>query len=338
MNIKDIAEKLGVSTATVSRALNDQPGVSREMREVIIKTATQLGYSPNHYARGLATRVSQTIGFVVDKHQNSFVDDPFYPLIMAGAEDFLSQYDYHILVTTLDEQMTQPDQLSIINRGIVDGLILAGPFIPTQFVISLTGRKMPFVLVDNSLTQQVVNCVLNDDEGGGYTSAMHLVEHGHKQIVFLSGPMEWVSNRERLRGYKRAMEESGLEEYILQGKETTISSGEAMMKEALEKWPDLTAACAINDSVAIGAIHAATTVGRKVPEDLAVMGFDDISWAIANRPALSTIRVFKQQIGYLAAQCLLSTINDPHMSPVKTNVSTELVIRDSCGCYSASQT
>ena len=337
MNIKEIAKKLGVSTATVSRALNDQPGVSQEMREMIIKTATQLEYLPNHYARGLATRVSQTIGFVVDKTRNTFSDDPFYPLIMAGAEDFLSQYDYHILVTTLDEQITQPNQLSIINRGIVDGLILAGPFIPVQFIISLIGSNIPFVLVDNTLSQQVVNCVLNDDEGGGYASAMHLIEHGHQRIAFLSGPKEWVSNRERLRGYKRAMEESGLEEYVLQGTETTISSGEAMMKQALEKWSDLTAVCAINDSVAIGAIRAAIPAGRRIPDDLAVMGFDDISWAIANQPSLSTVRVFKQQIGYLAAQCLISTIHDPHLSPVKTCVTTELVIRDTCCCHSTAQ-
>jgi len=149
--------------------------------------------------------------------------------------------------------------------------------------------------------------------------------------VCLSGPREWVSNRERARGYRRAMEETGLEPLTIHGSETTIASGEKMIQQALDRWPDLTAVSAVNDSVAIGAIRAAARLGSRTPDDLSVVGFDDISWASMNEPPLSTVHVFKRRMGELAAQLLLDCIQNPNAAPVKTLVSTELVLRESCG-------
>jgi len=254
-------------------------------------------------------------------------------LIMAGAEDYLSKIGYHILVNTINDQTTQLEQLAIIkNDGFVDGLILAGPFIPASLITRLAVSSLPFVLVDNCLTQKAVNCVLSDDEGGAYEATCHLIWHGHRHIVFLSGPTEWVSSRERMRGYRRAMEENGLEPLILCGKETTLKSGAELMKQALDKWGNLTAVSAVNDSMAIGAIRKANKLGRKIPTDLAVIGFDDISLASVNQPRLSTMRIFKQRMGCLAAECLTANIKDPNLPPTKILVSNELVIRESCGC------
>lgn len=333
MGIKEIASKLGVSTATVSRALNDRPGVSQELRNKILALANEDGYAPNMHGRGLATSISQTIGFIVNKSNHTFWEDPFYPLIMAGAEDYLSKNGYHILVNTINDHTTQLEQVAIIkNDGFVDGLILAGPFIPASFITRLAGSGLPFVLVDNSLSQKAVNCVLSDDENGAYDATSHLIWHGHHHIVFLSGPTEWVSSRERMRGYRRAMEENGLEPLILCGKETTLKSGAELMEQALDKWSNITAVNAANDSMAIGAIREADKLGRNIPTDLAVMGFDDITLASVNQPRLSTMRVFKQRMGCLAAECLIANIKDPKLPPTKILVSTELVIRESCGC------
>ena len=337
MDLKQIAKQVGVSTATISRVLNDQPGVSSEVREKVIKAAAEANYHPNQLARSLVTSKSQTIGFIVHKEKYAFSDDPFYPLILSGVEDYLTQNGYHILITLLDEKEKQPQNLPIINQRLVDGLILAGPFIQASSIMSIASTGIPFVLVDNSLSQYPVNCVLTDDEGGAYSGVHHLIEeHHHKKITFLSGPNEWVSNRERLRGYERAMQEFGLEARVIHAEETTISSGEAMMQQALNKWSDLTAVCGVNDSVAIGAIRAAAKQGRSTPHDLAVMGFDDISWAAANQPSLSTVKIFTQRMGYLAAQCLLNSIQQPGLPPTKTLVTTELVIRESCGCQEKS--
>jgi DNA-binding LacI/PurR family transcriptional regulator len=329
---KEIAERLGVSIATVSRTLNDQPGVSPEVRARILSAASDMGYVPAIPARSLATSITQTVAFVVHKANQIGAEDPFYPIIMAGAEAYLSQHNYHILLTVLDDHtMERPQRFSVISQRRVDGLILAGPQISAPFVLGMVATGVPFVLVDNCLSQTSVNCILNDDEGGAYAATCHLLEHGHTRVVFLSGPQGWVSNRERSRGYRRAMQEAHLEPSILHGSETTISSGEEMMGQALARWADLTAVCAVNDSVAIGAIRTAARLGRHTPGDLSVVGFDDISWAQVNDPQLTTVHVFKRRMGQLAAQRLLDCIQNPDAAPVKSLVSAELVIRHSCG-------
>ncbi|MGD9048264.1 MAG: LacI family DNA-binding transcriptional regulator [Anaerolineae bacterium] len=327
---KELARRLNVSIATVSRALNDQPGVSPDVRQQILRLAKELGYSPDIRARSLATSFTHTVAFVVhDDH--AAVEDPFYPVIMAGAEAYLSQHNYHTLLTTVDEQvMARPRDFSVVNQKRVDGLILAGPDISASFILSLVATEIPLVLVDNCLLQTAVNCVLNDDEGGAYAATRCLLDHGHRRIVFLSGPQEWVSSRDRMRGYQRAVEEASLEALILHGTETTIDSGRDLMDQALERWPDLTAVCAVNDAVAIGAIRTAARAGRRIPEHLSAMGFDDIGWAAMNEPPLSTVHVFKHRMGELAAQRLLDDIRNPDAPAAKTIVSTELVLRDSC--------
>ena len=329
---REIARKVGVSGATVSRTLNDLPGVRLPVRERILQTAGEMGYSPNGAARSLATSVTQTVAFVVHGNSHEANDDPFYPVIMAGAEAYLAQHNYHILLATLDDRtMERPQEFLPVSQRRVDGLILAGPEISAPFILSFIAADVPLVLVDNCLAQTEANCILNDDEGGAYSAARHLLEDGHTRIAFLSGPQEWVSNRQRARGYQRALEEAGLEPLILRGSETTIASGEQMMRQALECWPDLTAVFAVNDSVAIGAILSAAGLGRQTPQDLAVFGFDDIRWAAINRPPLSTVHVFKRHMGQLAAQCLMDQIQNPDRAPVKTVISTRLVLRESCG-------
>jgi len=329
---REIARRLGVSVATVSRALNDQPGVSAEVRARVLEMAREMGYRPNVPARSLATATTQTAAFVVHKAGHAVNDDPFYPIIMTGAEAYLSQHGYHILLTTLDDRtMARPGEFPVIGQGLVDGLILAGPDIAPAFIVSMIAAGVPLVLVDNCLSQTAVNCVLNDDEGGAYTATRHLLEHGHTDVVFLSGPEEWVSNRERARGYCRAMEEARLEPLVVYESETTIASGERALRRALEARPGLTAICAVNDSVAIGAIRAAARMGLSTPGDLAVVGFDDISWAQMNDPPLTTVHVFKRRMGELAAQRLLDCIRNPDAAPAKVLVSTELILRESCG-------
>lgn len=328
---RDIARKLGLSIATVSRALNDQPGVSPEIRAQVLEAARELGYFPHLPARSLVTATTNTVAFVFHT-EHAASDDPFYPLIMTGAEAYLSQQGYHVLMSTIDDPvMENPHLFTPVSQGLVDGLILAGPTIAPSFILAMLSAGIPLVLVDNSLPQTPVNCVLNDDEGGAYAAARHLVEHGYSRIAFLSGPEEWVSNRERCRGYHRAMYEAGLEPIVVRERETTIASGERAMQRLLEEHPDVQAVCAVNDAVAIGAIRAAARMGRRTPQDLAVIGFDDISWAQLNDPPLSTVHVFKRQIGALAAQRLLDCIQNPDAPPVRVLVSTQLILRTSCG-------
>jgi DNA-binding LacI/PurR family transcriptional regulator len=133
-----------------------------------------------------------------------------------------------------------------------------------------------------------------------------------------------------MRGYQRAMEEAQLMARVLHGPETAIGSGRQLMSQALEQWPELSAVFAVNDAVAIGAIRTAARLGRRVPDDLSIIGFDDISWAAMNEPPLSTVHVFKRRMGELAGQCLLEHIRNPSSPPARTIVSTDLRHRESC--------
>jgi DNA-binding LacI/PurR family transcriptional regulator len=329
---KEVAEQLGVSVATVSRVLNDRPGVGPELRQKILDTLNEMDYTPNLTARGLAIAQTHAVAFVVHMSSQAAAGDPFYSTIMAGAEAYLARHNYHILLTTVEDQlMARPEAFSVIRQGRVDGLIVAGPDISPTFILHLLAAGVPLVLIDNCLAQSAVNCVLADNKGGMYDATRHLQEHEHGRIAFLSGPESWISNRERVQGYRQAMVEAGLEPLILHAEETTIAAGEALMQQALEQWPDVTAVGAVNDAVAIGAVRAANRLGRQVPEDLAVIGFDDITWAVMNEPSLSTVHVFKRRMGKLAGQRLLECIQEPETAPTRTIVATELVLRQSCG-------
>ncbi len=332
----EIARRLGVSVATISRVVNDQPGVSNQLRQQVLQVLQELRYTPNANARSLATDQTSTVGFVVAMPEQTGVDDPFYSKIMAGVEAQLASRDYQVLLTTIEAQPASwGDTLPIVAKGRVDGLIIAGPPTPRQLILNLIAAGTPIVLVDNCLPQQDVNCILSDNEGGLYEATRHMVQHGHRHIAFLCGPTQWVSNHEREVGYRRAMAEAGLQARVLYAKETTIASGQKMLDEGLTRWPELTAICAANDPVAIGAIRAAQQRGRRVPRDLAVIGYDDIAWAALNSPPLTTVHVYKRRMGQLAALQLLELLEAPETVPARSIVATDLVIRESCGCQGA---
>jgi len=329
---KQLARQLGVSVATISRVLNDKPGVSDEIRKRVLQLISQAGYAPNGAARSLVTSRTGLIAFVIHQSHHDNREDPFYPFIVAGAESFLSGRQYHILFTSVDDEtMQRPHIFAPVAERRVDGLILAGPDISPNFILYHLSQGVPFVLIDNSLQNSEVNCVLNDDFGGEYQATRHLIKKGRRKIVFLSGPQEWVSSRERGLGYAKALSEASLPSHIVYAGETTIASGENAMREALERWPDLDAVCAANDAMAIGAMRVLSGRGVSVPQDVAVFGFDDIGWATLTNPPLSTVHVYKRQLGLLAAQRLLDVIENPDLPPVKVISSTRLILRQSSG-------
>jgi len=329
---KQLAHQLGVSIATISRVLNDKPGVSNEIRERVLELMAQAGYAPNGAARSLATSRSGLIAFVVHQSSHDTREDPFYPFIVAGAENFLGGQGYHILFTSLDDEtMQKPQSFSAVAERRVDGLILAGPDISPAFILYHLSQGVPLVMIDNCLQNSEVNCVLNDDFGGEYQATRHLIQKGRRKIVFLSGPVEWVSSRERGKGYAQALSEAHLSPQVVYAAETTIASGEQAMIEALKRWPDLDGVCATNDAMAIGAMRILASHGRRIPQDVFVFGFDDIGWSTLTTPPLSTVHVYKRQLGALAAQRLLDVIGDPALPSVKVICGTRLILRQSTG-------
>lgn len=333
-NMEEIAQALGVSIATVSRALNDQPGVSTDMRRRVLELSEQLNYAPHGAARGLATTQTHTIAILTVDRALPLSNDYFYQRIMLGAQQALAERGYFLLVNALrPEELADLTSLRLIKERRVDGVLLAGPEIPSRQILALRSLKIPVVLIDNSLKQTAVDCVVSEDEQGGYTAAHHLVEHGHRQIVILTGPLAWPSNQLRYDGYRRAILEHGLELLECHENETTIDSGFRAMQMALAQHPQLTAVFAVNDSMAIGAMRALREQGRSIPVDVAVIGFDDVEWARHTEPPLTTVKVYKRQIGALAAQRMLQLIENGDQAPVRSSVGTELIVRESCGCW-----
>ena len=327
---KDVAAKAGVSVSTVSRVLNDRPGVGDETRQRVLEVIEELQYVPDVAARGLATTRMQNVGFVFFKMPPHLSAD-FSTRLMRGVEEELTRHGYHTVLATLSIA-DSPSDTKIVRESRVDGLILVGPRFTPRSILELKGAGFPVVLIDHALNETKVDTVLCDNEEGAYEATKHLIEHGHSRIVFFCGPVEWVSSRERCTGFSRAMADVGLEPRVVYMPDTTLDTGYEALNQALEMYPDLTAICAVNDATAVGAIRALKEVGRKVPDDVALTGFDDIYWAELNDPPLTTVRLFLEEMGHVAAKRMIELIEGECQVPMRASLATELIVRQSCGC------
>jgi DNA-binding LacI/PurR family transcriptional regulator len=331
LRIKDIADQLEVSTATVSRALNDKPGVSDELRQRINELAAKLDFTPNIVARNLVGGRTGAVAFILHRQAFPVSSDPFYFLIMRGVERELDKAGYHVVLSTVGNK-PDGDNLRVVRERRVDGLILAGPDIDPSLVMSLTHLGLPAVLVDNAMEHIPMDCVLCDDREGARMAVEHLLSHGYKQIIFVGGPTSWLSTREREKGYADAMQAAGLPIHVMHESATTLDAGLAASRKLFARKDRPAAVYAVNDAMAMGVIRAAGEAGLKVPGDLAVAGFDDVSIAASTDPPLTTVRVDKEIMGELAARRLLELVENKQQPYCKVIVGTKLILRQSCGC------
>ena len=338
LRTKDIAARLGVSTATVSRALNDKPGVAAELRQKVLQLAAELDFAPSTVARSLAGARTGAVAFILQRQAFPVSSDPFYFLILQGVERALDQAGYHVVVATLGNHSNRDgDDLRIVRERRVDGLILAGPDIDPALVLSLARRQLPVVLVDNGLERTPLDCVQCDDQGGARAAVEHLLGHGYDRIAFVGGPASWLSTRERQRGYEEAMRAAGLLSEIVHESATTFDTGLAAGRRLFASLPRPRAVYAVNDAMAMGVSAAAQAAGLSVPGEVALAGFDDIGVAASTHPPLTTVRVDKEVMGDLAARRLLEMISDGPRPYRRIIVGTTLVVRQSCGCSTAGE-
>lgn len=339
--LEEIAARAGVSIATASRALNGKGGVKGETRQRVLAVAQELQYSVSMAGRGLATSRTETICFVVSHKTDSLHDDPFYPIIMRSLESELSDHGYHLLIKTIDVAQSKPasEFRSVIERR-VDGVILAGPDIPPRLIVDLQQRGIPVLLLDNYLAALSIDTVNIDNKQGALRATEHLIQHDHRAIVSLLGPDSWYSSHMRGQGYKEAMAAANLTPHIFHADVTTAKTGGLTMRQALEAVPNLTAVFAANDAMAVGAIRELLQQRRRVPEDVAVIGFDDVAMSGLYEPPLTTVRVFKREIGRQAARQMLDMLSEhssTERAPMQILLSTELVPRRSCGCQTTTE-
>ncbi len=332
-SLQMIAERAGVSTATVSRALNDRAGVNPETREHILQIAREMGYTPSMAARGLATSRTHNIGFITYKYHPQPITS-YHVEIAQGIDDEAQQRGYHVITRFVDNAMMLDGQrLALITEQRIDGLILVGPALSPAFIIELYNSGVPLVLVDNMLQETKIDAIVCDNADGTYQITQHLIQsHGLRRLAFFSGPAHWFSSRERRSGYERALHEIGEAPRLVFMDETTVSTGYAAMLSALEQYPDLQGVVAVNDATALGAIRACKEQGRRVPQDIAVVGFDNVAWGPLHEPPLTTVGMFKHEIGVQAARRLIDVIERGATSTYQLRLGVELIVRESCGC------
>jgi LacI family transcriptional regulator len=329
--VKELAERIGVSSATVSRAMNGKPGLTDDLRSRILEEAVKLNVVRSSAARSLSTTRTDHVCFAVHHLPGPFSSDPFYAEILMGVELELRQAGMHTMLEVLSEEVANdPASWRILRERRADGVILNGPFVPVSLIVKLHTLGIPLVLVDNFYKHVPVDAVVCDDRSGARAVAEHILALGHQRVVVVSGPEDWYSLQERCAGFLDAFSSRGLQlPRVLHSEATTFETGRQLMVEALREKP--TAVLAVNDVMAMGASETARVAGLNIPADISVTGFDDIEMASKWPVPLTTVRVQKAYLGRAAARQFIFRHQDPSAPQQRIAIATTLIERASSG-------
>ena len=327
--IADIAKLAGVSKSTVSRALNDSPLISEEMKAKIRALAREHNFQINAPARRLSMRQSRTIAFVTHAYHKDFsVADLFGLEIMGGISSGLASREYDLLVIHVDPNDTKWAH-QYYDTGRVDGFILMTSTRKQAHVKALLELGAPFIIWGVPQPKQKYCSVSGDNFAGGKLATEHLISLGRQRIAFLGGPSYEIEVQHRLAGYEEALNEAGgeIDSDLIEHGDFSNTSGAEAMKRLLKKAPEVDAVFVNSDLMAIAAMDAIREQGRRVPEDIAVVGYDDLSISEHSNPPLTTVRQNIPLAGKLLAQNLIEFLQ----TGMVTNVSipVELIVRKS---------
>ncbi len=329
VTIKDIALKASVSTATVSRYLNNPEVVSPRAGKVIQEAIEELDYTPNDIARSLITNNSYTIGLILPD-----INNVFYPPVLRGIEDIAGQHDYIFFLCNTDQNIRREKKyIDVLQSKRAAGMIFIGTR-PTdmeknQHIFALS-KKLPVLLLYEQFDD--VCCITTDDMLGSYKATNFLIDLGHREIAFVSAPPNFSTYAQKRCGYEKAMQEAGLpvrEEFIVY-QDAYETGGYQAMCQLLKLKNRPTAVHAVNDQMAIGVMRAAFENGLKVPEDLSVVGFSNSSISSQIYPKLTTINQFGYDVGKMAAKKIIDMINKKSTDKTTEVIEPELVVRNSC--------
>jgi LacI family transcriptional regulator len=330
VTLRDVAVRAGVHPATASRALNPETRilVSEDTARRVLDAAAELGYSPNQVARSLRTRRSHTVGVLIPDLNN-----PLFPPIVRGLEDRLAAAGYVALIGNTDSDDTRERMVFDQMRARhVDGLVLATARLRHPLLAEASRADLPVVLINRLAQDYSFPSVSVDNERGVRMAVSHLAALGHRRIAHIAGPQEMSTGLSRYRGFVTAMESSGLQvdgDLVVFAKSFTVEEGLRCGRLLLDRGAGCTAIAAGNDMLAVGCYAALDETGLSCPEDISVVGFNDMPFIDRLRPPLTTIRFPHYQVGTEAAQLLLERIAE-HAGPVKIlYLAPELIIRGS---------
>lgn len=334
MKLEDIARKAGVSRSTVSRVINNEPYVSTITRDRVMKVIEQEHFEPNPAARALVTQRSEIIGVVIpDNVKVFFTDNSYFPMLLQGIGEAAHQREYAMLLW-----LGQPEEdrdvfvRRVVSNRQVDGLIIASLSVEHPLFAQLQHLRVPFVLIDRPIRyDDRFSYVTIDNVRAAEMAVLHLASIGHKRIAHITGHLTISDGQDRLRGYKNGLKKAGLplnNDLIVEG-QFHVEHGYLGMKKLLPHKPD--AVFAAGDTAAVGAMQAIREAGLRIPEDIAIIGVDDIDVASRAEPPLTTIRQPVEQKGAYAARLLVDLIEGRLESPQHIVLPTQLVVRQSCG-------
>jgi len=326
--IKDVARAAGVAASTVSRYLNGQLKVSPATEAKVLEAVAELGYVPNAPARNLARRRSGVIGFVVPE-----ISNPYFGSIADYVVEAVERHGRLVLLCSHRSQsVKQSSYIDLLDSGAIDGMLYLGSFRSNERLAAAIADGLPVVVVDEPIAGlPPVSSVVMDDYAGGYQATSYLVALGHRRIAFVSGPAELGSVQERYRGYCDALRVASIdaEGQVNLAGQFTEQFGMSALPHLLAAAEPPTAAFVASDYIALGVLSAAEVHGIRVPDDLSIVGFDDIRFSQYVRPRLTTIRSPVDRLAQQGVELLFERLQDP-TAPARTQVlPVELVIRES---------
>ena len=330
INLKLVAEKAGVSIATVSRVINHSPNVNPQTRIKVEKIIKDLKYSPNRVAKRLRNRnaSSNLLGVLIPDIQN-----PFYVEVLRGIEDVAYNNKYALIMCNFAQDESKESlYLDILQQESIDGLIAAPTHEHDQKVVNLVKGGLPIVCVDRGLLDVDVDVVKVDNHRGAYSAVDYLAKQGYKRIAYISGIPKLPSSREREQGYRDALTANNLkyDKSLVKYGDSRHESGVTLCAELLDLPTPPDAVFTGNNLITLGALETIHKKGLKIPKEIAVMGFDDMYWSISLNPPLTAVRQPAYEIGKCAAEQLIQRINNPERPTSNMILKTELMVRSSC--------
>jgi LacI family transcriptional regulator len=318
-----IAKIANVSKSTVSRALNNDPRVNDDTRERINQIARDLNYKPHQVAQALAKNNTNIIGVVIPWLPRS-VADPFFLEFLQGIGEVAHERGYSLTLPNIEINRIE----NLLNTNL-DGIILTEPFINDPRIELLKGKGIPFVFLGNPMSGDEVCWVEVDNETGAFQAVNYLIKSGHKKIATIAGSSDLVAGKYRLEGYKRALREGGLQldEDLIKYADFTQEGAYEAARELLRGKQDFSAVFAANDLMAMGVIRALKEAGIKIPEEIAVMGYDGIQIGEFIEPPLSTIKLPSVKMGRVAMNLLLKLINNEKIEERQVLLSPRILLR-----------
>jgi DNA-binding LacI/PurR family transcriptional regulator len=332
VTIKDVARKAGVSPSTVSRVISKHPRISKETVERVTRVMEELGYHPNSMAKGLVSKATHILGVILPRPAEELFQNYFFHEALRGILAQANRSGYDLLIASGNNESDELETVKRLVRGRrVDGIILLSSKTKDPLIAFLNEVRFPFVIIGRSPDFPDVPTVDNDNEQAAYDATRHLINQGHERIGFVSGPQELTVSQDRLAGYRRAILEAGLplsEDWIVEG-EFLQETGYRAMSMLMNLPERPTALVVIDDIVAFGVLHGLNELGYSVPQDMCLVGFNNISLSEHTSPPLTSVDIGTYQIGYMTAQTLIKTIAREPLHQTRKIIPHRLIVRGS---------